>query len=92
MLNFTTRRTFLVPSFDLDRKEREKMDHFLALLERSGIEELFPKKEEWGTDKGGRPHYSFYDMMATILYGFSFGSETLRDLETTLCSRKGPAM
>lgn len=83
MLNFTTRRTFLVPSFDLDRKEREKMDRFLALLERSGIEELFPKKEEWGTDKGGRPHYSFYDMMATILYGFSFGSETLRDLETS---------
>ncbi len=83
MLNFTTRKTFLIPSFDLDRKEREKIDRFLALLERSGIEKLFSVREDFVSDKGGRPHYSFYDMMATILYGFSFGSETLRDLETS---------
>ena len=42
MLNFTTRRTFLVPSFNLDAKEREKLDRFLRVLERSKIEELFP--------------------------------------------------
>ena len=45
MLNFTTRRTFLVPSFDLDAKEREKLDRFLRVLERSKIEELFPVKK-----------------------------------------------
>lgn len=75
------RKTFLIPSFDLDVKEREKMDRFLRVLERSKIEELFPKKKEWGTDKGGRPHYSYYDMISTILYGFAFSSGTLRDLE-----------
>ncbi len=88
MLNFTTRKTFLIPSFDLDAKEREKMDEFLAVLEKSGIEELFPKKEEWCADKGGRPSYSYYDLLATVLYGFAFDSPTLRDLEDS-CKDNG---
>lgn len=83
MLNFTMRKTFLIPSFDLDAKEREKLDRFLRVLERSKIEELFPVKEDFVSDKGGRPHYSYYDMLATILYGFAFGSPTLRELETS---------
>ena len=83
MLNFTTRKTFLVPSFELDVKEREKLDRFLSVLEKSGIGELFPVREDFGTDKGGRPHYSYYDMLAVILYGFAFGSPTLRELETS---------
>ncbi len=83
MLNFTTRKTFLIPSFELDVKEREKMDRFLRVLERSGIDELFPLKDDRYFDKGGRPPYSFYDLLATILYGFSFGSPTLRELETS---------
>ena len=32
MTNFTTRNTFLIPSFDLDIKEREKIDRFLYIL------------------------------------------------------------
>ena len=81
MLNFTTRKTFLVPSFDLDAKEEKKMNRFLSVLEKSKVAELFPLKEETGADKGGRPHYSYYDMLATIMYGFAFGSPTLRELE-----------
>ena len=83
MLNFTTRKTFLIPSFELDVKEREKMDRFLRVLERSKIDELFPKKDSRYFDKGGRPPYSFCDLLATILYGFSFGSPTLKELETS---------
>lgn len=83
MLNFTTRKTFLVPSFDLDVKEREKMDKFLYVLEKTKIDELFPIKDIFSQDKGGRPHYSYYDMLATILYGFAFDSPTLRELETS---------
>ena len=81
MLIFTMRKTFLIPSFDLDAKEREKLDRFLRVLERSKIEKLFPVKEDFVSDKG--PHYSCYDMLATILYGFAFGSPTLRELETS---------
>ena len=83
MLNFTTRKTFLIPSFELDLEEREKMNRFLRILERSKIEELFPVRADLTADKGGRPAYSHYDLLATILYGFAFGSPTLRDLETS---------
>ena len=79
MLNFTTRETFLVPSFDLDVKERKKIDSFLLLLDKSGVSNIFP--DDSYLDYGGRPHYSYYDMFATILYGFAFGSCSLRDLE-----------
>ena len=83
MLNFTTRKTFLIPSFELDLEERDKIDHFLRILERSKIEELFPVRECFTADKGGRPAYSHYDLLATTLYGFAFDSPTLRDLETS---------
>lgn len=81
MNNFTTRKTFLVPSFDLDKEEREKLDRFLLVLDKSGVSNLFPIKSVSDLEKGGRPHYSYYDLFATILYGFAFGSSTLRDLE-----------
>lgn len=81
MTNFTTRRTFLVPSFDLDAKEMEKMDRFLLILEKSGVDRFFPFKDERSLEKGGRPHYSYHNLFATILYGFAFKSSTLRDLE-----------
>ena len=83
MLNFTTRKTFLIPSFELDKKEMEKMDRFLLVLQKSDVSKLFPVKDEKDFEKGGRPSYSDYDLLATILYGFAFGSETLRDLETS---------
>lgn len=77
MLNFTTRETFLIPSFDLDVKERDKLDKFLLLLEKSNIDEFFPKEEVLG-----RNHYSYYDLFATVVYGFAFGASSLRQLET----------
>ena len=79
MTNFTTRDTFLIPSFDLDVKEEEKLYRFLLLLENSGVSKFFPNKD--GYARKGRLHYSYYDMFATILYGFAFDSPTLRDLE-----------
>ena len=82
MTNFTTRKTFLVPSFDLDVKERDRLDRFLLLLSNSGVSKFFQTKEPYELEKGGRPSYNPYDMFATILYGFAFNSSTLRELET----------
>lgn len=79
MTNFTTRNTFLIPSFDLDYKEREKMDRFLYILEKSDVSKLFTNN--CFDSRGGRPAYSDYDLFATILYGFAFNKPTLRDLE-----------
>ena len=83
MTNFTIRKTFLIPSFELDMKEREKLNRFLLLLEESGVEKFFPIKESFILGKGGRPSYNPYDIFSTILYGFAFGSSTLRELETS---------
>lgn len=79
MTNFTTRNTFLIPSFDLDIKEREKIDRFLYILEKSNVAELF--NNNCYTSKGGRPAYSDYDLFASVLYGFAFNNPTLRNLE-----------
>ena len=81
MPNFTTRKTFLVPSFDLDVKEEEKMYRYLTLLEKSNVSKLFPKRSEFDLLKGGRPSYNDCNLLATILYGFAFRNPTLRDLE-----------
>lgn len=83
MTNFTTRKLFLLPSFELDLQEREKLDRFLLLLEKSKVDELFPKKDAYDLRNGGRPAYSSYDIFATILYGFAFRSATLRELEAS---------
>ena len=37
MAYFTTRKLFLMPSFDPEAKKREKLDKYLAMLERSGV-------------------------------------------------------
>lgn len=81
MPNFTTRKIFLVPSFNLDVKEEEKMYRFLLLLEKSNVLKLLPKRSEMDLLKGGRPSYNDCNLLATILYGFAFGNPTLRDLE-----------
>ena len=78
MTNFTTRETFLVPSFDLEEKERIKLDRFLLLLEDSGVGELLPERSD---NPMGRPAYRYADLFAVILCGFAFGEASLRDLE-----------
>ena len=78
---FTTREQFLFPSFTLDVKEQEKLDRFLLLLDKSRVSELFPQKDLYEQQKGGRPHYRYTNLFATILYGFAFTSGTLRDIE-----------
>ena len=40
MAYFTTRKVFMMPSFDLEVKEQAKMDRFLLLLENSGKHQI----------------------------------------------------
>ena len=72
---------FLVPSLELEVKEREKIDKFLTLLNDSGVGEIINRYIKNNTSSGGRPGYSYYRLFATILYGFSFDRYTLRELE-----------
>jgi len=77
---FNTGKTFLVPSFDLEAKERERIERFLALLDNSGVGKIIGKYIKNNTPKGGRPGYNYYHLFAAIVYGFAFTRCTLREL------------
>lgn len=77
---FNTRKIFLVPSFDLEVKEQERIERFLTLLDNSGVGKIIEKYIKNNTSKGGRPGYNYYHLFATIIYGFAFTRCTLREL------------
>ena len=78
---FNTERMFLVPSLDLEVKEKEKMMRFLNLLDNSGVGNIIDRYVKNNTTSGGRPGYNYYRLFATVLYGFAFNRYTLRELE-----------
>ena len=77
---FNTGKIFLVPSFDIEVKEQEKIERFLTLLDNSGVGKIIDKYIKNNTSKGGRPGYNYYHLFATIIYGFAFTRCTLREL------------
>ena len=79
---FIISKIFLIPSFDLEEKEREKIDRFLLFLENSQVGNVISKYVKNNTVKGGRPNCNYYKLFATILYGFAFDKYTLREIES----------
>lgn len=45
MSNFTTRQEFFISSYTMLMDEQEKIDKFLKLLEKSGVENLISKNQ-----------------------------------------------
>ncbi len=82
MTYFTTGKIFLVPTFDLDVKERNKIDNFLLFLEKSQVGDVINRYIKNNTSKGGRPNCNYYHLFATILFGFAFDKYTLREIES----------
>ena len=72
MTYFTKSTIFLVPSFELDVKESEKIDKFLLFLENSQVGNVIAKYVKNNTSKGGRPNCNYYRLFAAILFGFAF--------------------
>lgn len=81
MRDFSTKRVVLFYSSTLDMEEQEKLDRFLRLLDKSGVAALFPEWTKEVDQNNGRPAYSPFNMLSTIIYGFAFRADTLRDLE-----------
>ena len=81
MKHFSTRQAFFMCSSTSDVEERTKILQFLCFLDESGVAEILEKVKPTERPTGGRPEINRYDLFATILYGFAFGSGTLRDLE-----------
>lgn len=80
---FTIEKTFLFPSFDLPKKEKEKLDKFLLILEKSDVASIIQKEKE-SKDTRGRKPYNPFRMFATIIYAFSIHSGSVRKIEESV--------
>ena len=80
---FTIRQQRMFPSYTIDVKEQAKIDRFLQLLNTSGVAIILDSVKNKDVSSGGRPSYDIYNLFSTSLYGFAFGSGTLRDLESS---------
>ena len=80
---FTTEKLFLFPSFDIPKKEKDKLDTFLQILEDSGISKII-KDETKNDSNAGRKSYNPYRLFASIIYGFSKHTGSVRCLEESL--------
>lgn len=80
MEEFFARQMFVVPSFDLEAEEQQIFDKFYHFLDNSGVAEIIKRAIKNGTKKGGRPNVNYYNLFAAVLYGFSRGRSTVRDL------------
>ena len=81
MDEFSIRKQYLFPSFELSKEERHIFEKYYAFLDRSGVAEIIKRHIHNYTEAGGRPSVNYYNLFAVILYGFSCGRSTLRDLE-----------
>ena len=78
---FTTKQLGLFSSYQLSKKEEEKLNKFLMFLENSGVGELIHQECYKDHSKGGRPPYNYYNLFAASIYAFSKHPGTLRKIE-----------
>lgn len=78
---FTTKQLGLFSSYQLNKKEEEKLNRFLMFLEDSGVGELIHQECYKDHSKGGRPPYNYYNLFAASIYAFSKHPGTLRKIE-----------
>ena len=78
---FTIEKQYLFIPFELKVKQKELLNHFLIMLENSGVGDLIQKYVKNDTEVGGRPNCNYHRLFAAIVYGFAFDRFTLRELE-----------
>ena len=82
MSYYNTRQTFFILSSTIKVEEIEKIDKFLTLLDKLGVCDLLKKQMiHDDKNKGGRPGYNVYNMLAAIIYSFAFNKDSLRNIE-----------
>ena len=62
-------------------KECEKIDKFISILQKSGINQIIENVNKRRKNCNGRGSYNPYNMMATVLYCFSKFRSSVRELE-----------
>ena len=84
MSDFTTERSFLLPSFDPIEEEGDRIRRFMLFLESSGVGSIIGRYVKNEGPNGGRPSVNYHRLFATVLYGFATGRATLRKLEDAI--------
>ena len=84
MAYFIGKQQRLFNSSDITGEEKEKLDKYLEILEESGSGEIIEKAIGKDWRKGGNPGHNPYKLYATILYGFSKHSGSVRKLEESM--------
>lgn len=81
MPNFTTKQGALFYCYAPPAEQLAKIDKWLSVLDQSGVANLLGQR--FSEKAFGRPGLNPLAMFATILFGFAFGSQSLRELETS---------
>ncbi len=82
MSYYNTRQSFFILSSTIKVEETEKIDKFLALLDKSGVCDLLKEQMIYDDkNKGGKHGYNVYNMLVTIIYSFAFNKASLRNIE-----------
>lgn len=77
---FSTKQHFFIPSYGMSGTEAEKIDRFLKMLDKSGVNKIIESTINYSSS-GGRPQTSNYDLLSTVLFCFAFGKGSLREIE-----------
>ena len=80
---FNIEKIFLFPSYDLSIEEKNIFHIYLSILEDSGVGAIIEnatKKKYYA----GRHPYNPYRLFATIIYGFSKHSGSVREIEESI--------
>lgn len=80
MSNFTTHQSFFLVPLQAYVEELEKIDCFLRILDKSGIDEIIQNSYSKVKDKG-RSSYNPYHLFSAVSYCFAVGLGTLREIE-----------
>ena len=85
MSYFTTHETFFVIPLSQCDEEMQKIDHFLILLEKSGVGDVI-KNTKYRSSPKGRKSYNPYNLFASILFLYSKRITSVRDMaEAFMC-------
>lgn len=81
MKYYTIKKSFFIPSYIIKDNEVNKLDKFLKMINDSGACDVIYESLRKNFDKGGRPNYNPYNLLACIIYCFAFSNGSLREIE-----------
>ena len=70
MSNFSIKQLGIFPNFNIQEKEKQRIDKFLAFLDITGVDKIINKYVRGKNFFGGRPSYDPYKLFAGIVYAF----------------------